>query len=561
MRTRFLLLALSFFGACTSSKKTALPVATVRQGVPFTWENANIYFLLTDRFYNGDTKNDVNFGRTDKAAPLRGFMGGDIKGITHKIEEGYFDRLGINALWFTPVVEQIHASTDEGTGVTYGFHGYWTKDWTRLDPNFGTEEDLRKMVEAAHRRGIRVIMDVVLNHTGPATAADPAWPAEWVRQSPACDYKNYVNTTACTLVKNLPDIRTESQQEVDLPPALVQKWKAEGRYEREAAELNAFFARTGYPRAPRFYIIKWLCDLIRKYGVDGFRCDTAKHLEESAWAELRREADVAFAEWKAAHPDKVLDSNGFYMVGEVYFYNINSGQLYDFGDTKRDYYANGFNALINFGLKGDAQGHYEGVFSKYSHLLHTILTKRTVLNYMTSHDDGGPFDMKREKPLETGTKLLLCPGGAQIYYGDETARPLIIPGTQGDATLRSFMNWDELNANAVRNGYRIQDILSYWQKLGTFRRDHPSVGAGKHQMLTPPPYYTFQRAYDNGKGFSDKVVVGLDLPTGNKEISVAGVFENGTSLKDYYSGQQVQVQDGKVSVQSGYGIILLGKSD
>ena len=75
---------------------------------PFVWEAANLYFLLTDRFNNGDTSNDVNFDRTKKTGKLRGFKGGDIKGITQKVKEGYFTDLGINAIWMTPIVEQIH---------------------------------------------------------------------------------------------------------------------------------------------------------------------------------------------------------------------------------------------------------------------------------------------------------------------------------------------------------------------------------------------------------------------------------------------------------------------
>ncbi len=133
---------------------------------PFDWGGANLYFLLTDRFNNGDPSNDINFERTGKTAKLRGFEGGDIKGITQKIEEGYFSDLGINAIWMTPIVEQIHGGTDEGTGITYGFHGYWAKDWTVLDPNFGTKEDLHELVEAAHKKGIRIVLDAVINHTG-----------------------------------------------------------------------------------------------------------------------------------------------------------------------------------------------------------------------------------------------------------------------------------------------------------------------------------------------------------------------------------------------------------
>jgi alpha-amylase len=556
MKRFSLLLVLCAF--CFSHCQTPRPAAGSLAGkAPFLWENANVYFLLTDRFNNGNPKNDVQFGRTAPTAPLRGFMGGDIRGITKKIEEGYFDRLGITAIWFTPVVEQIHGGVDEGTGFTYGFHGYWTKDWTRLDPNFGTEKELGELVDKAHRRGIRIILDAVINHTGPATEQDPLWPG-WVRTTPQCAYTDYKSTVECTLVKNLPDIKTESNAPVELPATLTNKWKREGRYEKEMAELDAFFKRTGYPRAPRYYIIKWLCDYIRKFGVDGYRCDTAKHIEENVWAELRREADRAFADWKAAHPDKVLDNNEFYMVGEVYNYYISGGRMYDFGDRKVDFFNNGFNSLINFDLKTDAQNpSWEAIFSKYSGLLHGQLKGKSVLNYLSSHDDGGPFDKARAKPVEGGTKLLLCPGAAQVYYGDETNRALDIPGTQGDATLRSFMNWDELATNAERNGYRAKDVLAHWQKLGRFRRDHPAVGAGLHTMLSEKPY-VFKREYRSDL-YRDAVIVGLDMPNGRKTLPVQNVFPDGTILIDYYSGQKTTVTGGSATVTSDFGIVLLGK--
>ena len=524
---------------------------------PFVWENANLYFLLTDRFNNGDRSNDLNFGRTNQAAKLRGFMGGDMKGITKKIQDGYFDKLGINAIWFTPVVEQIHGSTDEGTGVTYGFHGYWAKDWTALDPNFGTEADLAELVETAHAHGIRIVFDVVVNHTGPVTEQDPAWPADWVITSPACTYKDYNTTVNCTLVKNLPDIKTDSHAEVALPQFLKDKWKKEGRLEKEMAELDAFFKRTGYPRSPRFYIIKWLTDYIRKYGLDGFRCDTAKHVEESVWSELRKEADAAFSDWKKANPSKVLDSLPFYMTGEVYNYNISSGRMFDFGDRNVDFFNHGFTSLINFELKSDASKDYETIFSKYSNLLHGPLKGYSVVNYLSSHDDGGPFDKLRQKPIEAGTRLLLCPGASQVYYGDETSRLLDIPGTNGDATLRSFMNWDELVRNSEVNGYKVEDVLAHWQKLGTFRKAHPAVGAGVHAKLSVIPY-VFKRTWQSGS-YEDSVVVGLDLEKGKKDIVVKGVFEDGTMVKDYYSGQTLKVVAGRVSVDSQFDMVLLGK--
>lgn len=516
---------------------------------PFVWEGANMYFLLTDRFANGNKTNDVTLGRTKKTATLRGFEGGDLRGIIRKIDEGYFDKLGINAIWFTPVVEQIHDATDEGTGNTYGFHGYWARDWTTLDPNFGTEKDLAELVEKAHRRGIRIVMDGVINHTGPVTDSDPVWPQEWVRTEPQCQYSNFENNTACTLVKNLPDVRTESNDEVVLPAALEQKWRKEGRYERETEELAAFFARTGYPRAPKYYIIKWLTDYIRKYGIDGYRADTVKHVGPEVWAAFSKECDIAFAEWKAAHPGKVLDSNSFFTVAEVYNYGISNKNLFDIGDRKIDYFENGFDALINFEAKYDATKPYEEVFQKYSGTIASMQGK-TVLNYLASHDDGSPYDKKREKTYEAATRLLLMPGISQVYYGDETARSLDIPGTVGDATLRSFMNWNDLSKPETKA------LLAHWQKLGQFRRNHPAVGAGGHAMITGSPY-VFERTY--GNGMDDSVVIGLELPKGKKTLQTADVFREGAKVRDAYSGMVATVKDSRVELNTEFTIVLLEK--
>ena len=524
-----------------------------KTGTPFDWRGANLYFLLTDRFNNGNPGNDLNYDRTLPTAPMRGFQGGDIKGITQKIKEGYFTDLGVNAIWFTPVVEQIHGGTDEGTGFTYAFHGYWTKDWTALDPNFGTMEDLAELVATAHSKGIRIVMDAVINHTGPVTEKDPQWPDSWVRTEPKCTYDSYDNAVRCTLVENLPDIRTESDEPVELPDALVQKWKEEGRYEQEMAELDAFFARTGYPRAPKYYIIKWLTDFIRDFGIDGFRADTVRHIEEEVWSQFKEECNAAFAEWKNEHPEKVLDDTSFYTVGEVYDYDIiSSGNQFDFGDVKVNYYAHGFDSMINFEFKKSANQDYESLFSTYAAAVNGEGSGIQVLNYLTSHDDGSPFDKERKRTMETATKLLLSPGTSQIYYGDESARNLIVEGTQGDATLRSFMNWED-----IQNDPETKELLHHWQKLGSFRRDHPSVGAGSHKVISNTPYL-FSRTYSN-PDFSEQVIIGLDLDAGPKELSIGDTFEDGTQLKDAYSDTVAKVSGGKVNLDTPFTIVLLEK--
>ncbi len=358
------------------------------------WNSATVYFLLIDRFENGDTSNDRALGRLQDGAVGRSFEGGDLKGVLHKIQSGYFDSLGVNVIWLSPFVEQVRGSVDEGTGKTYAYHGYWGRDWTAVDPAFGSKEDLRAVVDAAHRHRIRVLMDAVINHVGPVTPDDPPWPDDWVRSGPNCTYRSYATTVDCNLVPTLPDVRTESDSPVALPPWLIEKWRREGRLPEEQASLDSFFTRTGYPRAPRYYFIKWLTDWVREFGFDGYRMDTAKHFGESVAAELKAQADIAFAAWKRAHPDQVLDGLPFFMLGEVYGWDPSQGRRYSYGDSAVDFFAHGYDGLINFAFKRDAAGSLDSLYARYSDELHgRPLDGVSFLNYVSSHDDGAPYDL------------------------------------------------------------------------------------------------------------------------------------------------------------------------
>jgi alpha-amylase len=551
----FFIIALFLILSCTSNKQVNENSESENIRAPFVWENATVYFMLTDRFYNGDPTNDTPLGRKQDGGPLRSFMGGDLKGITLKIEEGYFRDLGVNVLWITPPIEQIHGFTDEGWGNTYGYHGYWARDWTNIDPNYGTMDNLKEMVDTAHKNGIRILLDVVLNHTGPVTSTDSKWPDDWVRIEPVCTHNSYENAVPCALVRNLPDIKTESTIEVDIPVFLKDKWMEEGRFETETEELDAFFARTGYPRLPKYYIIKWLIDYVREMGIDGFRVDTAKHLEAYIWGELYDEAVQALNEWRSKNADSKLGDLDFYMVGEVYGYGIQGEFYYDYGDSTVNFFDHDFKALINFSFKADAERDSEDIFSEYSQILNGPLVDYSVMNYVSSHDDGGPFDLNRERVFESATKLMLAPGAVQIYYGDELARTLTAEGTKGDAHLRSFMNWEDLENNREKNGYKIPDVLDHWQKLGRFRNEHPAVGAGVHRMISSKPYL-FSRKL-NRHGIKDQVLVCIGSP--GQSLNVKDLFEDGTKLKDYYSNETYTVSKGQIDLAVNQELYLLGK--
>src|SRR5699024_897244 len=148
--------------------------AETHTSAPFDWHNATVYFVLTDRFENGDPGNDQSYGRhKDGMAEIGTFHGGDLRGLTNKLD--YLQQLGVNALWISAPFEQIHGWVGGGTKGDfphYAYHGYYTQDWTNLDANMGNEADLRTLVDSAHQRGIRILFDVVMNHTGYATLAD-----------------------------------------------------------------------------------------------------------------------------------------------------------------------------------------------------------------------------------------------------------------------------------------------------------------------------------------------------------------------------------------------------
>lgn len=141
---------------------------------PFDWHNATVYFVLTDRFVNGNPANDNSYGRhKDGIQEIGTFHGGDLQGLTSKLD--YLQQMGVNALWISSPLEQIHGWVGGGTKGDfphYAYHGYYTQDWSKLDANMGTEADLRRLVDEAHKRGIRILFDVVMNHTGYATLAD-----------------------------------------------------------------------------------------------------------------------------------------------------------------------------------------------------------------------------------------------------------------------------------------------------------------------------------------------------------------------------------------------------
>lgn len=517
-------------------------------------DNPIVYFVITDRFVNGNPANDHSYGRApDSEGEIGTFHGGDLAGLTKKLREGYFKSLGINALWITAPYEQIHGWVVGGNKSFkhYAYHGYWALDYTKLDANMGTPEELREMIATAHAQGIRVLFDVVMNHPGYAdiaTLAEYKVPVLWPGYEKATlrDYHSYIDYNNFDFGKwwsgewvraglpgypdggrddftmqlaYLPDFRTEREQAVDLPPILKNK-----------PDTNA----KPLPNTTvRGYLVKWLSDWVREYGVDGFRCDTVKHVEPASWIALKHEASAALVEWKKKHPQEKVDDAPFWMTGEVWGH----------GPERSSWHDAGFDSMINFDFQRHANADWKNLDSVYLQYAGELQkAPHDMLSYISSHDTA-LFDRNN---LKHGlSALLLAPGGVQLFYGDESGRkPAAVPDGDPQQATRSDMNWTAMDAA----------LLAHAQKLVRFRARHVALARGRHARIGEAPY-AFSRIDD---AHQDRVVVVPDA-AGEVSISVRGVFADGTQLKDAYSGRSATVKDGTVKMTSD-GILLLENS-
>ena len=138
----------------------------------FDWDEAVVYFMMTDRFFDGNESNNTASGADTYGDNPGLYHGGDFAGVTAKLD--YLQDLGVNTIWITPIVENIKgvAVTDEGSkDVPYNaaYHGYWASDFTKLNPTLGTTGEFETMISEAHKRGMRIMVDIVVNHAGYGT--------------------------------------------------------------------------------------------------------------------------------------------------------------------------------------------------------------------------------------------------------------------------------------------------------------------------------------------------------------------------------------------------------
>lgn len=549
----------------------------------FTWDNVNAYFVLTDRFANGNSSNDHSYNRKNGLSGdenVATFHGGDIKGLTQNMD--YFKKLGINAIWITAPYEQAHGwvSGKDKKFPHYAFHGYYTLDWTFMDKNMGTIDEFREFVQTCHANGIRVIMDIVMNHVGYNNTQDmidyshgktshtsgwlekvggvwdandtvewtnslwESWWGPWIRSFGYQNGSEYGGSCG-----GLPDVKSEvSDTNIGIAPVLKTKWAKENNssYDnwRVPAVANVdWWGKTGDWRTNKKariveYQCVWLSSWVREFGIDGFRCDTAKHVEPQYWGMLKDACTAALEKWRA--DDSKVDNSGakdwdesFWMTGECWGWTATGGG--------GEYYNQGkFDSMVNFSFNGNNgwSGNYctnypqESAWGSYLNINNngdsdSNGNRDNVLTYISSHDTGLT---RVGSQYEVGTGLVLLPGGVQIFYGDESSRPKAYTGCgDGDMMTRGDMNLSEAKSSGV---------TAHWGKVGNFRKYNPAVGAGKGSAC--------KRTYTGPAG-DNKVAIGIN----GGSVDVSGLFSDGTTVYNWYDGKSASVSGGKVTFTGG----------
>lgn len=527
----------------------------------FSWDGATVYFVITDRFCNGNTTNDVNYGRIVDYGSERlnaaTFHGGDFKGMLQMANDGYFTDLGVDVLWLTDAYEQIHGWMSGSGPVNdfphYGYHGYYPLDYTQTDKNYGTIEELRALVDTLHSQGIRVMLGANLNDPGYPTLLDAVqygfadtgltekeaashireWSYDrffegrnkwkgwydrgWIRMpDEGWDENDPLQAT----LFGMPDFKDESNTPVQIPEFLRRKWKTEGNANNPWVNPSARVLRENRAWSPMQYVIAWISSWVREFGIDGFRCDIVENVHANRWGELNRACNEALNEWRSKHPESTASqwTEPFYMTGD--FDNA-------WIDYKPDYAAQGFSSMVNFH------------FPKHGDLNSIIPVWQQYADSLAAHPGWHPFsylnnsyhrDTDMDNMADCATTLLLSPGTIQLFYGDETRRPLSDArfNVDADQAFRSDMNWDDADTL----------LLSHFRKLGCIRKENPVMATGRQRTIDA---HTCLRYND-----TDSIIIRL-LPKDGKGTAVAGIFPDGTLLTDLVTGETSRVSGGKIS--------------
>lgn len=450
----------------------------------FDWDEAVVYFMMTDRFFDGNESNNTASG-TDTYGDNPGlYHGGDFAGVTAKLD--YLQDLGVNTIWLTPIVKNIAGVTvtDEGKeDVPYNaaYHGYWASDFTKLNPTMGTTEEFKTMISEAHKRGMRIMVDIVVNHAGYGTESTFA---DMLRDKSVSegDIKSWQS--------GLPDFATEK------------------------ADVRA-------------KLVEWQTSWMKDYGVDYFRVDTVKHVDSTTWAALKNSTTEV--------------NPSFKMIGEYYGAGyasngstLGSGQMdadldFDFNDQATSFVSGNIFSVEKF------------LSARNSALNNAYMTGQ----FLSSHDEDGfkaslingkgyTEDEATSAALVAATLQLTAKGIPVIYYGEEVGLSGL--NNYPYQTNRYDMDFSKATKDNVTYQH-YKNLLSIRNAYtDVFARGSRTVVAGSDEE----GYDVVSRSYGG-----TTLYVGMNIKDTAKEVKVPVSLAAGTEVKDLYSGATYTVGSDK----------------
>lgn len=488
---------------------TASPVHA--EAPDFDFDEAVIYFLLTDRFNDGDTSNNDPNGENYDVDHPESYHGGDFRGLIDKLD--YLQELGVNTIWITPIVDNINQDHRHGKeGSQYGYHGYWAKDFTQIDEHLGDIDTFKELIDAIHDHDMKLMVDVVLNHTGYGLKSTDQGVDE-----------------AGNPIPNFPT--KEEQDRFD--GMLRLEPDANHPVTGELAGLPDFI--TEDPDI-RDQIIAWQTDWIEKTKtdrgdtIDYFRVDTIKHVEMDTWEDFH-------AELREINPD-------FRIIGEYFdgTYMAN-GKFLESGTM---------DSLLDFGFKEIAQeflrGRIDNTERQLANRNEALTEEATMGQFLSSHDENG-FLITRAKNdpglMKSAVSLqLTAKGQPVIYYGEElglsgmNARDM----DKGQFSENRYdMDWDLVGDN---------DYEDHYKKLLSARKEFSDVFAkGTRTVLgggDDEGYTLFERTHND-----ETVLVAINVEPEEKQITIANPMQyagddlDNPVLYDFYEGESYAVGEGE----------------
>lgn len=451
------------------------PAAAVKVVPHETWQDAVLYFVVLDRFADGSSANNRGVDRTAKGT----FHGGDLAGLRQQLDE--LADLGVTAIWLTPVVKNIDGFVTGAGFPDWGYHGYWADDFYQLDPRFGTEAELKGLVDDAHARGMKVLLDVVYNHAGYDSryTTDPKTRG-WLRlESLGTCGKD--DLTTC--VSGLPDFKTELPEVAD-------------------------------------YLLEAHIALAERVGLDGFRLDTVKHVDHPFWQEHRKRTRARLGE-------------RFFLIGEVWGGDAQSLDPWFSGDE--------MDAGFDFSFQGNTIAFLQGrgrtvAFDRYLKSRQEKTRAGYLLSpYLSSHDVPGAWlQLEGDRELFRLAALLQLTswGLPTIYYGEEVGRP------GGDwPDNRSDMPWGDRDIRPGKGKPRDEALRADYKKLIALRRANPALSRGTHEGLaTDGDLLVFARR-DAASGNAVVVAVNRGAQSATAAITPPAEWGPTAAIRDEWNGE------------------------